>query len=64
MRNVATNLTVTAQTKGDGSFGVAALPIGTYEVTITKQGFEKADYPQILVQGNLTTTVKATLAAR
>ena len=61
VRNVATNLTVAAQTKGDGSFSVAALPIGTYEVTITKQGFEKAVYPQILVQGNLTTTVKATL---
>jgi Carboxypeptidase regulatory-like domain/TonB dependent receptor-like, beta-barrel len=61
VRNVATNLTVTAQTKGDGSFSVADLPIGTYEVTITKQGFEKAVYPQILVQGNLTTTVKASL---
>ena len=61
VRNVGTNLTVTAQTKGDGSFSVAALPIGTYEVTITKQGFEKAVYPQILVQGNLTTTVKASL---
>ena len=61
VRNVGTNLTVTAQTRGDGSFSVAALPIGAYEVTITKQGFEKAVYPQILVQGNLTTTVKATL---
>ena len=61
VRNVGTNLTVTAQTKGDGSFSVAALPIGTYEVTITKQGFEKAVYPQILVQGNLTATVNATL---
>lgn len=60
-RNVATNLTVEAQTKGDGSFSVADLPIGTYEVTITKQGFEKAVYPQILVQGSLTTTVKARL---
>jgi Carboxypeptidase regulatory-like domain/TonB dependent receptor len=61
VRNVATNLTVTAQTKGDGSFSLADLPIGTYEVTITKQGFEKAVYPQIIVQGNLTTTVKAAL---
>ena len=61
VRNVATNLTVTAQSKGDGSFSVADLPIGTYEVTIAKQGFEKVDYPQILVQGSLTTTVKASL---
>ncbi|HEX4001348.1 MAG TPA: TonB-dependent receptor [Candidatus Acidoferrales bacterium] len=61
IRNVATNLTVTAQTKADGSFSVADLPIGTYEVTISKQGFEKAVYPQILIQGSLTTTLKASL---
>jgi hypothetical protein len=61
IRNVGTNLVVTAQTKDDGSFSVADLPIGTYEITFTKAGFEKVVYPQILVQGNLTTTVKATL---
>jgi hypothetical protein len=61
VRSVATNLTVTAQTKDDGSFNVADLPIGTYEVTFSKEGFQKAVYPSILVQGSLTTTVKATL---
>jgi len=61
IRNVATNLVVTAETKDDGSFSVVDLPIGTYEVTLTKQGFQKVVYPQILVQGNLTTSVKATL---
>ncbi|MGA3295581.1 MAG: TonB-dependent receptor [Candidatus Acidiferrales bacterium] len=61
IRNVGTNLVVTAETKDDGSFSVVDLPIGTYEVTFTKTGFQKVVYPQILVQGNLTTTVKATL---
>jgi Carboxypeptidase regulatory-like domain/TonB dependent receptor len=61
VRSVATNLTVTAQTKDDGSFNVADLPIGTYEVTFSKEGFQRAVYPSILVQGSLTTTVKATL---
>ncbi len=61
VRNVGTNLVVTAQTKDDGSFSIIDLPIGTYEVTITKQGFEKEVYSQVLVQGNLTSTVKATL---
>ena len=61
VRNVATNLTVNAQTKQDGSFSVIDLPIGTYEVTITKQGFEKQVYSQILVQGSATATVKASL---
>ena len=33
VRAVATNLEVTAQSKNDGSFSIADLPIGTYEVT-------------------------------
>lgn len=61
IRNTSTNLTVTSLTKDDGSFNIAALPIGTYEVTITKQGFEKVNYPQIQVRGNLTTTLNASL---
>jgi len=58
-RSIATNLEVTAQTKGDGSFSITDLPIGTYEVKFTKDGFETAVYPQIIVQGNRTTTVNA-----
>ncbi len=60
-RNTATNLEVTAQTKNDGSFHIADLPIGTYEVTFTKEGFKTANYPEILVQGNRTATVNAQL---
>jgi len=61
VRDVATNLVVTAQTKNDGSYSVFDLPIGTYEVTVTKDGFEKEVYSQILVQGGATRTVNATL---
>jgi len=32
-RNRATNLEVTAESRGDGSFSIADLPIGTYELT-------------------------------
>lgn len=60
-RNTATNLEVAAQTKDDGSFHIPDLPIGTYEVTFTKDGFETANYPHILVQGNRTATVNAKL---
>ena len=60
-RNVGTNVVATAQTRDDGFFSIIDLPIGTYEVTFTKTGFEKVVYSQILVQGNLTSTVKATL---
>ena len=44
---VATNLEVTAQGKSNGSFSITDLPIGTYEVTFTKDGFQTAAYPQI-----------------
>jgi len=60
-RSVATNLSVSAQTKGDGSFAIADLPIGTYELTFAKEGFESARYPQIFVQGSRTSTVNAKL---
>jgi hypothetical protein len=59
IRNVATNFEVTAETRNDGSFNAADLPIGTYEVTFSKTGFRSAVFPQILVQGNRTATVNA-----
>ena len=58
---VATNLSVKAQSKNDGSFAIADLPIGTYEVTFTKDGFERRIYPQIIVQGSRTSTVNTKL---
>jgi hypothetical protein len=61
IRNLATNLEVTAESKNDGSFSAADLPIGTYEVTFTKDGFKTAVHNQILVQGNRTSTVNAKL---
>ena len=59
--SAATNLEVTGTSKGDGSFSIADLPIGTYEVTFTKDGFQTAVYPQIIVQGSRTATVNAKL---
>ena len=60
-RSSATNLEVAAQSKDDGSFSIADLPIGTYEVKFVKDGFATAAYPQILVQGNRTATVNVKL---
>ena len=59
--SLATNLEVAAQSKSDGSFSIADLPIGTYEVKFSKDGFATAIYPQIIVQGSRTTTVNAKL---
>lgn len=60
-RAVATNLEVNAVSRNDGSFSITDLPIGTYQVTLTKEGFQTASYPQIMVQANRTTTVNAQL---
>jgi hypothetical protein len=62
IRDAATNLTVTAESKNDGSFSAADLPIGTYEVSFSKQGFQTSIFPQILLQGNRTTTLNAQLS--
>ncbi len=61
VKNLSTGLTVDATTQNDGSYNVANLPIGTYSVTISKQGFKTEVHSDILVRGNLTTTVNATL---
>src|SRR5579859_7883643 len=61
VKNLGTGLTVNAMTQNDGSFNIANLPIGTYSVTISKQGFKTEVHSNILVRGNLTTTVNAVL---
>jgi hypothetical protein len=61
VRVLATNLEVISASRADGSFSIADLPIGTYQVTFSKDGFQTAVYPNIIVQGNRTATVNAKL---
>ncbi len=42
VRNTGTGLTRTAQTDTEGTYTVAQLPAGTYEVTVEAQGFNRA----------------------
>ena len=60
-RATATNLEVTATSKSDGNFNISDLPIGNYEVTFSKEGFQTQAYTQIIVQGNRTATLNARL---
>ena len=59
--NTATNLEVVAHTKSNGSYLVPELPAGTYKLTITKEGFKTETHTEVLVNGNRTTTVDASL---
>ena len=61
VKNAGTNLEVSAETKDDGSYVIAALPIGKYSVTFSRDGFNTVVNSEILVQGGLTTTVNGSL---
>lgn len=61
IHNVGTGLDASATTKEDGSFNTVGLPIGTYTVTFAKDGFKTDVHTQILVRGDLATTINATL---
>jgi len=59
--NVATNLEVPVHSDSGGSYSISNLPVGTYELSFTKSGFETETHTRVLVQGNRTTTVDGRL---
>ena len=61
IKNLGTGLTVKAKTQSDGTYSVVDLPIGTYSVTMSKEGFKTETHSEILVQGNRASTVNGTL---
>src|SRR5271170_574450 len=61
VRNVATNNTFKATSSGHGSYSVAQLPIGTYEVHITAGNFKEFVSTGVEVHVSTTTEVNATL---
>jgi len=56
-----TKLTRTLTTNANGSYDFVNLPIGTYTLTFTHDGFETQRVPSITVQADRTVTVNATL---
>ncbi len=60
-RNISTNLEITEHTQSNGSYTVQNIPIGMYELTFTKPGFQKEVHTQVLVNSDRTTTVDSTL---
>jgi hypothetical protein len=57
----ATKLTRTQKTNSVGSYEFVNLPIGTYSLTFTHEGFETLKIPAVPVQADRTATVNATL---
>jgi hypothetical protein len=56
-----TSLTRTQKTNANGSYDFVNLPIGTYTLTFTHEGFESEKIPSITVQADRTATVNVTL---
>jgi hypothetical protein len=60
-QNVSTGLEISASTNSAGSYSFADLPIGTYSVTFTLQGFKTQTDSQVIVQSGRTTTLDVQL---
>ena len=56
-----TSLTRTAKSNGAGSYAFVNLPIGTYTITYSADGYEEQKTPHITVQADRTATVNASL---
>jgi Carboxypeptidase regulatory-like domain len=56
-----TKLTRTQKTNADGIYDFVSLPIGTYTLSFTHDGFQTQKIPSITVQANRTATVNAVL---
>src|ERR1700691_460382 len=61
VRSIGTNEATTQHTDANGSYSALNLPIGMYEVTISKTGFQTESHTQVQVSGNRTATVDGTL---
>jgi len=57
----STGLTRTSKANAAGEYNIVNLPLGTYTITVTHDGFDTAKYPGILIQGDRTTTLNAPL---
>jgi len=56
-----TKLTRTLKTNGNGAYDFVNLPIGTYTVSVSHDGFQSQKLPAILVQADRTATLNVTL---
>jgi hypothetical protein len=57
-----TGLTRTVQSTSSGGYSFPDLPIGTYTVTFTRDGFSVANFPGIVVQSDRTINLPAQMA--
>lgn len=59
--NTGTNAASTQQTTGAGAYSIAALPPGTYTVSVTATGFQKLSQQHVVIDALAVATVNLTL---
>jgi hypothetical protein len=60
--NLDTSIKNTTKTNGNGDFALAALPVGTYSVTVSKPGFNSFQVASVFLGGAQTRTINAVLS--
>jgi hypothetical protein len=62
LRNLGTNNAITADTQAGGSYAFVNLPLGTYRLSVSKEGFKSQVFDTVIVQATKTTDISATLS--
>jgi hypothetical protein len=61
LRDLGTNLARTADTQQKGIYAFVNLPLGTYRLSVSKEGFKSQVFDTVIVQATKTTDISATL---
>jgi Carboxypeptidase regulatory-like domain len=61
LENLATSESRTAETQSVGTYSFVALPLGTYRLTVSKDGFATEVIDRVVVQGGRVTDTKVSL---
>src|SRR5215469_11524315 len=62
LRNLGTNNAITADTQATGTYAFVNLPLGTYRLSVSKEGFKAQIFDTVIVQATKTTDISATLS--
>jgi hypothetical protein len=60
-RDIDTGITTTSESEDGGSFRFPALPLGTYDVSVSVAGFKTAHYSKVVIQVNSISILEITL---
>src|SRR5215472_247455 len=62
LRDLATNTARTADTQAAGTYTFVNLSLGTYRLSVSREGFKSQVFDTVIVQATKTTSVSATLS--